>query len=263
MNSPYQGKFYVSQGYYPSRHDGLDLVGIDSKDIHATQKGVVHFAGWQNPSDHSQGFGLYVCIKGVDNWYYYFGHLSEIKVSIGQSVKITDVIGVEGSTGYSTGSHCHYEIRKAFYKGAAVIDVCSVSGIPNKELITYDDGYRPSNAPQQPTTNFKVGDLVKINSGAKYFNGIAIPSWVQKDKWYISSISGNRVVLGENENKKRNIQSPLNINDIKLAETSKPDNIKALQTLLNEKGYKCNVTGTIDEATKQAMFDALCKMYAI
>lgn len=263
MNSPYEGKFYVSQGFYPNRHDGLDLVGVDSKNIHATQKGVVHFAGWENPANHFQGFGLYVCIKGVDNLFYYFGHLSEIKVSAGQSVKITDIIGVEGSTGYSTGSHCHYEIRKGFYKGATVIDVCSKSGIPNKERVTYDDGYRPSNTAQQPTTNFKVGDLVTINSRAKYYNGVAIPSWVQKDKWYISFISGDRVVLGKNENKNRDIQSPLNINDIKLAEEEKPSTIKTLQTMLNEKGYKCDITGVLDENTKQAMFDALCKIYAI
>ena len=100
MNSPYQGRFYISQGYYPSRHDGLDLVGLDSKDIHATQKGVVHFAGWQNPNNHSEGFGQYVCIKGIDGLFYYFGHLSKITVMVGQSVKITDVIGIEGSTGY-------------------------------------------------------------------------------------------------------------------------------------------------------------------
>jgi murein DD-endopeptidase MepM/ murein hydrolase activator NlpD len=143
MNSPYQGKFYISQGYYPAKHDGLDLVGVDDKNIHATQKGVIHYAGWENPNNHSQGFGQYVCIKGVDGLFYYYGHLSKISVRLGQSVNITDVIGVEGSTGYSTGSHCHYEVRKAFYKGAEVIDVCALSGIPNFEGGTFDDGYRP------------------------------------------------------------------------------------------------------------------------
>ena len=266
MNSPYQGKFYVSQGYYPSNHDGLDLVGVDSKEIHATQKGVVHFAGWENPSNHSQGFGQYVCIKGVDGLFYYFGHLSKISVVAGQSVKVTDVIGIEGSTGYSTGSHCHYEVRKGFYKGAVVINVCSLSGIPNKERITYDDGYRPTPVePQQPMTNFKVGDLVKIKEGAKYYSGIAIPSWVQNDKWYIASISGDRVVLGENQKKNRNIQSPIKVDDIKTAKASidNSDDIKALQTALNNKGYKCDITGKIDEKSKLAMFDALCDIYSV
>lgn len=263
MNSPYQGKFYVSQGYYPSKHDGLDLVGVDSKEIHATQKGVVHFAGWENSANHAQGFGQYVCIKGVDGFYYYYGHLSKINVVAGQSVKITDVIGIEGSTGYSTGSHCHYEIRKGFYKGAVVINVCSLSQIPNKEGVTYDDGYRPS-ASQQVTT-FKVGDLVKIKKGAKYYTGIEIPNWVQNDMWYIDSISGDRVVLGKNKSKNRNIQSPVKSEYLKSAVMSidNADDIKTLQTKLNDKGYKCDITGKLDEQTNKAMFNSLCDLYSL
>lgn len=146
MNSPFCGKFRVSQGFRPPTnptHDGLDLVGIDSKEVHATISGTVHYAGWENPNDHAQGFGQYVCIRGTDGLFYYYGHLSELKVSTGHTVACTDVIGIEGSTGHSTGSHCHYEIRGGFYKGAKVYDVCTKSGIPNVEGGTYDDGYRP------------------------------------------------------------------------------------------------------------------------
>lgn len=71
----------------------------------------------------------------------------------------------------------------------------------------------------QPTTSFKVGDLVKINAGARYYGGGAIPQWVVNEKWYISSISGNRAVLGLNEAKNRNIQSPINTKDITLVKT--------------------------------------------
>ena len=146
MNSPFCGKFRVSQQYKPGTHDGLDLVGIDSKEIHATVSGTVHYAGWENPSVHTQGFGQYVCIRGTDGLFYYYGHLSELRVRTGQAVACTDVIGIEGSTGKSTGSHCHYEIRSAFYKGAKVYDVCSRSGIPNVKDGVYDDGYRPGAA---------------------------------------------------------------------------------------------------------------------
>ena len=148
MNSPYMGKFKVTQAYKgDSVHDGLDLVGIDSKEIHATIGGTVHYAGWENSADHSQGLGQYVCIKGTDGRYYYYGHLSEIRVKSGQSVKITDVIGIEGSTGKSTGSHCHYCIRPNFCKGNS-FNVSQISGIPNCEGGTYDDGYRTETASQ-------------------------------------------------------------------------------------------------------------------
>lgn len=157
MNSPYMGKFKVTQTYKgDSVHDGLDLVGIDSKEIHATVSGTVHYAGWENAAVPSQGFGQYVCIKGTDGRYYYYGHLSEIRVKSGQSVKITDVIGIEGNTGRSTGSHCHYCIRPNFCKGNS-FNVSDISGIPNCEGGTYDDGYRPgAAAPSKKTKSVTI-----------------------------------------------------------------------------------------------------------
>lgn len=141
MNSPYYMKFRVTQTYQKGVHDGLDLVGIDSKEIHSTIKGKVIFTGWENINNKKQGFGLYIKIK-KDNSddVYYFGHLSEIYVNVGDKVYITQVIGKEGSTGNSTGSHCHYCIRKDGIRGND-LNVSEISGIPNR-LGVYDDGYR-------------------------------------------------------------------------------------------------------------------------
>ena len=140
MNSPYMGKFQVTQEFKGADHDGLDLVGLHDKEVHSTVNGTVRYAGWENSNNHSQGFGQYVCIKSdADGYFYYFGHLSELKVKTGDTVKITDVIGIEGNTGYSFGSHCHYCIRKKYAKGN-FLNVSEISGIPNK-LGTYDDGY--------------------------------------------------------------------------------------------------------------------------
>ena len=140
MNSPYMGKFQVTQEFKGADHDGLDLVGLHDKEVHATVNGTVRYAGWENSNNHSQGFGQYVCIKSdKDGYFYYYGHLSEIKVKTGDTVKCTDVIGIEGNTGYSFGSHCHYCIRKKYAKGN-FLNVSEISGIPNK-LGTYDDGY--------------------------------------------------------------------------------------------------------------------------
>ena len=159
MNSPFCGKFKITQQYKPGIHDGLDLVGIDSKEIHATATGEVVFAGWENPSNPFQGFGQYVVIL-ADGLYYHYGHLSEIRVSVGQQVRCTDVIGIEGSTGYSTGPHCHYCIRTSMSPGTA-LDVCSISGIPNDEGGIYDDGYRPVTA---PTSNPVPAKSYNINN---------------------------------------------------------------------------------------------------
>ena len=135
------GNFRVTQIQH-SNHDGLDLVGLDDKVIHSTVSGVVHYAGWENDNDHTQGFGQYVCVKGADGKYYYYGHMSELKVKTGQIVAVTTVLGIEGSTGKSTGSHCHYCCRPAFCVGNAY-NITAISGIPNA-LGTYNDGYKPS-----------------------------------------------------------------------------------------------------------------------
>lgn len=132
MNSPYNGKFKVSQEFKGASHDGLDLVGLDSKEIHSTVNGVIEKAGWENPQDRKQGFGLYARIKhssSEDRFYY--GHLSQINVKVGQTVKIGDIIGIEGSTGNSTGSHCHYCVR-VNGSPTQVKDISAISGIPNK-----------------------------------------------------------------------------------------------------------------------------------
>ena len=163
MNSPYMGKFQISQAYKGAAHDGLDLVGIDSKEIHATATGEVVFAGWENPSNHSQGFGQYVVIL-ADGRYYHYGHLSEIRVSVGQQVRCTDVIGIEGSTGCSTGSHCHYCVRTSMSPGTA-LDVCAISGIPNNEGGIYDDGYRSQANATTPAPDIRALQLALNTEG--------------------------------------------------------------------------------------------------
>lgn len=141
MNSPYEGKFNVTQRFKGSAHDGLDLVGIDSKEIHATADGKIVHAGWENPDNHYQGFGQYVVIQDGKGRMFHFGHLSEIRCKVGDTVKCTDVIGIEGNTGHSTGSHCHYCVRTSLSPGT-FLDVTQISGIPNVEGGPYDDGYR-------------------------------------------------------------------------------------------------------------------------
>lgn len=107
-----------------------------------------------------------------------------------------------------------------------------------------DNSNKASSKPT--TTKFNVGDLVKINSGAKYYNGAKMPSWVADEKWYIASISGDRAVLGLNEAKNRNIQSPINTKDITLVTAVSKTYTKSLKSsdlLYDKAGGK--VIGTV------------------
>ncbi len=86
-------------------HAGIDLAGPMGTPIYATADGVVEKAEW------SGGYGNMVEIdhgKGLETR---FGHLSRILVHEGQKVTRGTLIALMGSTGRSTGSHLHYEVR--------------------------------------------------------------------------------------------------------------------------------------------------------
>jgi len=89
----------------PAMHTGLDFRAQTGDPVRATANGKVVSAGW------SGGYGRMVEIDHGNGLSTRYGHLSEINVKIGDTVKIGQVIGEVGSTGRSTGPHLHYETR--------------------------------------------------------------------------------------------------------------------------------------------------------
>lgn len=63
------------------------------------------------------------------------------------------------------------------------------------------------------TPEIKVGSLVKI-TGTKYYNGKTIPNWVKNQNWYVQSITGDKVIINENEKKTNKIGSPVKKSDL-------------------------------------------------
>ena len=86
-------------------HNGEDFAGPYGTDVFATADGVVIFAGWQ------RGFGKLVKIQHAFGIQTFYAHNSNLRVTKGQKVSRGDHIADMGSTGRSTGSHLHYEIR--------------------------------------------------------------------------------------------------------------------------------------------------------
>lgn len=70
------------------------------------------------------------------------------------------------------------------------------------------------------TSGVKKGDLVSIKSGAKYYNGKAVPSWVAAQKWYVDSVSGDRAVINKNEKGTNAISSAINVAYLTVAKKS-------------------------------------------
>jgi len=86
-------------------HNGLDMAGPIGTPIHATADGIVGRAQWVN------GYGNYIEINHGGDIQTRYGHMSELLVSQGARVTRGQLIGRMGSTGRSTGSHLHYEVR--------------------------------------------------------------------------------------------------------------------------------------------------------
>ncbi len=93
-------------------HKGMDLVGTD-KTIVAVEGGTVLFSRILEKStgNRTWEWGNYICIRMESGMLHYYCHLASRLVKAGDTVKKGQIIGKEGSTGYSTGSHLHFEVR--------------------------------------------------------------------------------------------------------------------------------------------------------
>ena len=88
-----------------SFHGGIDIANSYGTDIVAADGGVVCYAGWMS------GYGYLVQIDHQNGYVTYYGHNSSLLVSVGDKVFKGQHIAEMGSTGRSTGNHCHFEVR--------------------------------------------------------------------------------------------------------------------------------------------------------
>ncbi|MDH8063669.1 phage tail tip lysozyme [Lactococcus lactis subsp. lactis] len=97
-------------------HNGIDLVnGNPNTPILASGDGQVVQAG----SNYYDWYGNYTVIKHADGMYTGYAHQSRIDVSVGQNVKQGQQIGLMGTTGPSTGEHCHFQFMDEFYPSSS------------------------------------------------------------------------------------------------------------------------------------------------
>ena len=99
-----------------SYHTGIDLACPEGTPIRAAMNGTVAFVGWSNV------FGNYIIVNHPNGYQTLYGHLSASRVKKGQSVTQATVIGLVGSTGYSTGAHLHFTV----YKNGRLVNPSSV-----------------------------------------------------------------------------------------------------------------------------------------
>jgi len=105
---PVKSKFRYTSGFGPRwgrMHSGTDFAAPYGTPVHATADGVIVFAGWQS------SYGRLIKIQHEFGLETRFAHLAKIRVKVGQKVSRGERIGDMGSSGRSTGTHLHYEIR--------------------------------------------------------------------------------------------------------------------------------------------------------
>lgn len=100
----------LSYSYASTYHEGIDIANRRGTSIYAADGGTVIYAGWMS------GYGYLVQIDHGNGYVTYYGHNSSLLVSVGQHVYKGQLISKMGSTGNSTGNHCHFGI---YYHGVA------------------------------------------------------------------------------------------------------------------------------------------------
>lgn len=104
ISSEYGGRTSPISGKYEF-HSGIDIPASYGNNVVAAADGTVITSGWV------RGYGNTIMISHGGGLVTLYGHNSSLSVSNGQTVKKGQVVAKIGSTGYSTGNHCHFEVR--------------------------------------------------------------------------------------------------------------------------------------------------------
>lgn len=98
---------YISDTFGSNRnHKGIDIAAPSGTAIYAAADGVVIYSGWD-----SGGYGNCIRIDHGNGYVTVYAHNSSLSVSVGQTVTRGEYIGGVGTTGDSSGNHCHFEVR--------------------------------------------------------------------------------------------------------------------------------------------------------
>lgn len=244
---------------YPSHH-GMDFIndaGHACNAIAVADGEVVAVQDFVDGFSDTYTAGNYVRIKHESGVYSRYLHLvkGSVKVKVGQKVKAGTTLGMEGNTGYSYGTHLHFDVfdgtqyvdplpyltgEKDFGNEKPSPDKLEIKvgdKVKMKQGATFSDGTKPfdyvyeqifevynisrdgkealiglsgdytgwvfiadlekvsSSTTQKKSV--KVGDTVKVKSGAKTYNGGALAVFVYTQKYKVMELKGDRAVIGQ------------------------------------------------------------------
>lgn len=136
-NYPYKGFFKITSCYgyridpitneAGAWHGGLDLVGEDKAVFSVSSGTVIRSRIVSDKNDRTSEWGNYIAIQADGGEIVYYCHLAKRLVEVGERISDGQLIAVEGSSGKSTGSHLHFEVRR----NDRQINAAEYLGIPN------------------------------------------------------------------------------------------------------------------------------------
>ena len=106
INSPFGARELAGEGKV-RQHKGVDIAAPMGTGVFATAEGVVLRTGYD-----AAGYGNFIELRHPNGMTSLYGHLSRVDVASGMTVSEGARIGLVGSTGYSTGPHLHFEVRR-------------------------------------------------------------------------------------------------------------------------------------------------------
>ncbi|WP_339227693.1 peptidoglycan-binding protein [Oceanobacillus sp. FSL K6-2867] len=112
VTSPFGYRTHPITGIRGVFHTGIDLVKYHRAPINAFTAGIVLFAGKGKAGSGFGGYGNVVFIHDKNGRGQVYAHLDSVNVRRGQRINKGHIIGRQGNTGNTTGSHLHYEVRK-------------------------------------------------------------------------------------------------------------------------------------------------------
>ena len=152
-------------------HYGTDFKVDENTPLVACFDGVVAFAAgdgargelYPGSGIFANGEGLTVDIVRSDGLRARYGHMNHINVTVGQVVKAGDRLGLSGNTGFTTGPHCHWELRwDALWAGGAWVDPRSmdIKTFTSAHAKAWEDDLRAVSG----STTKKVDQVIKANT---------------------------------------------------------------------------------------------------
>ena len=145
------------------QHSGIDWGAPMHTPVLAGGSGKVGLVRFQ-----ANGYGLYVILEHPDQFTTLYAHLEEVLVSAGEEVQEGQVLGYSGSSGNSTGSHLHFELRQ--------------NGKTPVNPIPYFKALEPGNVldsliSQPPAAHFAIGEKVILKEDYSYVNLRPLPAY--------------------------------------------------------------------------------------